>query len=130
MKLKKFEIAALILAAVAVCFTAGYFIGRGTGDSEIVIEPNAGASYSFEYIDENENVFSEENAVISGEKININTASIAELEQLPGIGSTLSGRIVDFRENVREFSSIEELTELEGIGTKKFEAIKDLITVG
>lgn len=62
-------------------------------------------------------------------KININTASVSELESLPGIGPVLAQRIVDYRAQKGGFKTIEEIKEVSGIGDKKFEAIKDLITV-
>jgi competence protein ComEA len=63
------------------------------------------------------------------QKININTATAKELESLPGIGPVLAQRIVDYRAQKGGFKSIEEIKEVSGIGDKKFEAIKDLITV-
>lgn len=62
-------------------------------------------------------------------KININTASAKELESLPGIGPVLAQRIVDYRAQKGGFKNIEEIKEVSGIGDKRFEAIKDLITV-
>jgi competence protein ComEA len=62
--------------------------------------------------------------------ININTASQSELESLPGIGPTLAQRIIDYREKNGYFQKIEDIKKVSGIGDKKFEAIKDLITVG
>lgn len=62
-------------------------------------------------------------------KININTASAKELESLPGIGPVLAQRIVDYRTQKGGFQTIEEIMEVSGIGEKKFQAIKDLITV-
>lgn len=62
--------------------------------------------------------------------ININTASADELDaRLPGIGPALAGRIVDYRTNNGPFASIEKLKEVSGIGDKKYEGLKDLITV-
>ncbi len=62
--------------------------------------------------------------------ININTASAAELETLPGIGDVLAGRIIEYRELNGGFRSVEEITAVSGIGEKKFGDIKDRITVG
>ena len=62
-------------------------------------------------------------------KININTASRSELMDLPGIGSALAGRIVDYRSQYGAFSSIDEIMKVSGIGEKRFEAIMDRITV-
>lgn len=63
-------------------------------------------------------------------KININTASQTELTDLPGIGNTISSRIVDYRQRHGEFRSIEDIMNVSGIGEKRFEAIAELITVG
>lgn len=62
-------------------------------------------------------------------KININTASVGELETLPGIGFSYASAIVEYREEKGNFSSIEEIKNVSGIGEKTFEKIKDLISV-
>lgn len=64
------------------------------------------------------------------EKININTASIAELQKLPRIGEAVAQRIVDYREEHGKFEKIEEIMKIKGIGEKTFLQLKDLITVG
>ncbi len=61
--------------------------------------------------------------------ININTASQAELESLPGIGPTLARRIIEFREKHGPFNSIEDIKKVPGIGETTFSRIKDYITV-
>jgi len=63
-------------------------------------------------------------------KININLATQSELMDLPGIGNTLASRIVDYRRQHGDFSRVEELRNVSGIGEKRYEAVKDLITVG
>jgi len=63
-------------------------------------------------------------------KININTASVEELDLLPGIGVTYAQRIVDYRNANGPFKSASELENVAGIGPKTFEKIKDWITVG
>jgi competence protein ComEA len=61
--------------------------------------------------------------------INVNTASVAELQTLPGIGPVLAQRIVTEREK-RPFAKVDELRRVSGIGPKKLEAIRPLVTVG
>jgi len=63
-------------------------------------------------------------------KVNINTATAAELETLPRVGPKVAQRIVDFRTKNGNFKKIEEIMKVQGIGEKVFENIKDLITVG
>lgn len=66
----------------------------------------------------------------TGAKININTATAAELETLPRIGPTMAQRIVEYREASGPFKTIEDIQNVPGIGPTTFAAIKDLITVG
>ncbi len=61
--------------------------------------------------------------------VNLNTASIAELEKLPGIGRRTAERIVEYRDKHGGFKKIEELMNVPGIGEKSFLKLKELITV-
>ena len=65
---------------------------------------------------------------ISG-KVNINKASPAELESLPGIGPAYAGRIIEYRQQHGSFSSIEQLEEVSGIGPKTMASLRDLVTI-
>ena len=67
---------------------------------------------------------------VSSDLININTAASFELEALPGIGPTLAGRIVAYRDANGPFQSIEDIKDVSGIGDVLFERFKDMITVG
>lgn len=60
-------------------------------------------------------------------RININTASAAELDTLPGIGAVLSQRIVDYRAKNGPFSSLDDLRKVQGLSASEIEKIKDLI---
>lgn len=61
--------------------------------------------------------------------VNINTASLEELDALPGVGPSTAQAILDDREKNGPFSSPEDLMRVSGIGEKKFEKIRDLICV-
>ncbi|MDL2264335.1 helix-hairpin-helix domain-containing protein [Synergistaceae bacterium OttesenSCG-928-I11] len=62
-------------------------------------------------------------------KININTCTEEDLLALPGIGPVLSRSIIDHREKNGPFGDIEEICNVSGIGTKRFEAIREYIVV-
>lgn len=66
----------------------------------------------------------------SGGKININTAGVAELDKLPGIGPALAERIVQYRTDNGPFVRPEDLQEVAGIGPKTYEKMASLVSVG
>lgn len=70
----------------------------------------------------------ESSAGSSQDLININTASVEELDSLPGIGPTIAQRIIDYRDENGPFQTIEDILNVSGVGPSTFEQIKDLIT--
>ena len=67
---------------------------------------------------------------VGGMLININTADINELDELPGVGPAIAQKIIDYRTANGSFANIEAILEVSGIGEVKFEGIRDLITTG
>jgi competence protein ComEA len=67
--------------------------------------------------------------VLSG-PVNINTASAEELAKLPGIGPKIAEDIVKYRKENGDFKTTKDITKVKGVGDKKYESIKDKITVG
>ena len=61
--------------------------------------------------------------------VNLNTATAAQLESLPGIGPAMAQRIVEYRQQSGGFKKIEELMNVRGIGEASFLKLKPLITV-
>lgn len=62
--------------------------------------------------------------------INLNTADQSQLEELPGIGPAKAKQIIQYRQENGSFSSVYQLLEVSGIGSKTFEGLKDAVTVG
>lgn len=67
---------------------------------------------------------------VLGGKVNINTATVEQLDSLPGIGASTAAKIVADRESNGPFSTTEDLKRVSGIGDKKFAALADEICVG
>ena len=64
-----------------------------------------------------------------GAVVNINSATLSELDSLPGIGPTYAQRIIDYRVANGGFKSIDQIKNVSGIGDKTFEKFKDQITI-
>jgi competence protein ComEA len=75
------------------------------------------------------NSFTGDGVARPGALVNINTASIAELETLPGIGPSLAQQIIDHRAAHGPFATVEAILDVSGIGPARFEQIKEHITV-
>lgn len=69
------------------------------------------------------------NNLKSTKKININTATITELCTLSGVGESLANKIIKYREENGKFKTIEDLKNVNGIGDKKYESLKDYVCV-
>ena len=109
-----------IFVLVAFClifaaFLGGYALGRNSHSAPVQIQsPTTHAATQ---------------GTSAGQKLNINTATIPELDQLPGIGPVLAQRIVDYRTTYGGYKAVEELLKVNGIGDAKLMEIIDLITV-
>jgi competence protein ComEA len=62
--------------------------------------------------------------------VNLNTATAAQLDALPGVAKSTAQRIVEYRQKNGSFKKIEELMNVKGVGEKSFLKLKPLITVG
>lgn len=83
----------------------------------------------FESNDNINNNNSKNTKMLNNSKININIATQAQLELLPGIGPSTANKIVAYRSEHGKFKSIEDIKNVSGIGNSKFDKIKDLITI-
>ena len=61
--------------------------------------------------------------------LDLNTATLDQLEELPGVGPVLAQRILDYRLKQGRFASVDELRQVSGIGDQRFAELKDLVRV-
>jgi len=111
-----------VVLVVLTAFALGYLVGNGNAQPEIVVT----AIHS----DVQNHLEPKEETYTAAEfPVNLNTADQRMLECLPGIGPELAERIVNYRKTIGRFVSTEQIMDVEGIGEKRYEALKDLITV-
>ena len=125
--MKKATIVLFVLLCVFITLILGVFIGRQSVTGMMLIPEKLPPA--------DQSVTSEENNIIQDRptgngKININTASAGMLETLPNIGSVLAQRIVDYRIENGDYTTLDDLLLVEGIGEKRLEEIREYITVG
>lgn len=128
--MKKQRISMLVVITVVfAAFTLGLFLGRNQNKNAVTLSvPQAMQTTPAEEVPTLE-VTSPETQPITF-PININTASETEFMALPGIGETLAQRILAYRQEHGNFSSVEGLMRVEGIGKKRMEELLDLVTIG
>lgn len=100
-------------------------LARMVSDGERIVVPNA---ETLESIIELELTEHPAGGAADG-SVNINAATAEQLEMLPRIGPALAQRIVEWREQYGPFASVEQLLEVDGIGSKTFEGFRDRVTV-
>lgn len=105
------------ITGVFLCIMLGIFIGRKTDRVYVPMDALPSAPTQSATVADNTG------------KIDLNTATLQQLQLLPGIGPTMAQRILDYRQMEGKFETIEQITNVSGIGEKTFEKLKDYITV-
>lgn len=111
----------LSLLLLFVGFSFGLLLNRVTTQNMVCISDNNNTGLSIDITAEGSQTVG---------KLNINTATSAELTDLPGIGTVLAERIIEYRNQTGSFKSIDELLNVSGIGKQRLESISQYITVG
>lgn len=109
------------ITVMFACVLLGFFLGRNTTHNYIPLNNSNTTTGEL-----TQDIPHEGN---SDGKININTASKRQLMLLDGIGETTAQKIIDYRTENGNFKTIEDLLNVNGIGEKRFNQIKDNIKV-
>lgn len=126
MKNKRLEIIILAVTLVFTAFTAGFFIGRSTVDGSFTVETQHNVQSENVSQNESNDTFTSDETI---GLININTADLDTLADLPYIGDVIGQRIIDYRVENGDFMSIEDIKNVSGIGDAIFDEISSLITI-
>lgn len=113
-------------ALTLLSITCGILIGKNTHSYSLSVSTTSRGESNTQQISQS---LTESSSSSKG-KINLNTADVSELMQIPSIGSVIAKRIIDYRSENGIFYSLNELLLIEGIGESKLSKIKDYVTVG
>lgn len=118
----------IIITCIFLGFVVGMFFGRNYNRTPVQIRPAAEKPQVSTAA--TPSLAPDEPTQTEIKIVNINTATLQQLQQLPGIGAVLAQRIIDYRDAHGPFSAVGELTKVDGIGSHRLECILDYITVG
>ena len=137
----------LVLAAcIVAAYVVGFYQGKGVAPATVeIVTASAAPTASVAAVSPEVSVpvpsaapatadsvveVAVQEAPVNSGRININTATLEELDTLPGIGPVIAQRIIDYRQTYGPFTEKNQIKEVNGIGDKKYSDLENLIEVG
>ena len=122
-----FELWVLALTAAILVLMIGWFIFGSVRPSDtwrVEVERTGSPEYSASAGEQEQT-----DGLLEGEVIDLNTAGVADLERLPGVGSTRAQAIVEYRQEHGAFRSVDDLLKVDGIGPGILEKVRPYVSV-
>ena len=114
----------LVVALILLLGAVGFVIRKVINKQRILRSSDISMKETFKREDENR-----QESSLPAEVVNINTAGLMEIEALPFLGMKRSKDIIEYRDKNGPFKSLDELTNISGIGPKTLDKLKPLITL-
>jgi len=131
MKEKQPSLIAFGLILICIAFALGYLLGHGNGVTNVSVSvTEAKQPVRAESAPKTEQLVPMSDAPTEDRPLDLNTATVEQLDLLPGIGTEYAKRIVAYRETNGRFVAKEQIMDVDGIGEKRYAEIEPLIKVG
>ncbi len=149
MNFEKLQRLLVLAACIVAAYTVGFYQGKGVAPATVqIVElspiptvseavnaatpsvPILSAAPVAAETNSAESELGVTETVVSSSLVNLNTATLEELDALPGIGPVIAQRIIDYRETFGPFTEKSQIKEVDGIGDKKYSDLENLIEVG
>lgn len=125
----KFGLAVLALSAAFFLVCATWYLARTSTPEPWQVSSTRRPAAEYLDVSEPEEA-ARPDSLLPGEVINVNTADAYDLQRLPGIGEKRAREIIAYREGHGPFQTVDELTEVSGIGPVILENLREYVTAG